>query len=361
MSPQRVIGAQKDQTAAWQQNAASVTLPQLDGSAACPRPNNIGTVYVQHEYQALGEEQLALWSAAGEAAASPHQAQADEASTAAAATEFLLTESEGQVRHAHTDHQHAVRTLSHHVKRSAGAKLRYWLGMPVLWFGDTGGVWAAAVMNGDVIYIALFLALASGMAGVCSGLAGAELRTIRLARARQQARDQLSEDEKRYHQLFAGTGGGAGILKLIGLLSLAVVGLIAFGVGTLRASVDGQAAGLTFGMLAAATALASGLLSYSAADDVADLLDALAKRVRRVEARHLQLASSSPLRLRAAGQAVAQSIEKEYALRGQAAAEHMEALAWHIQVRNPAVLGHGFPTGEQGGVIGRRPRRGGAA
>jgi hypothetical protein len=338
-----------------------VILPRLNGAVACPRPNSVGPTYVQHQYQALAAEQESLWSAEGESSARPHHAEAAGQASAAEATEFLLHESEGQVREAHADHLHAVRALSLHVKRGAGAKLRYWIGLPVLWLGDTGGVWSAAVTNGDVVYIALLLALASGMAGVCSGLIGTELRVIRLVRARQRDPEDLSAEEQRYRQLFVGPGGGMNIVKLVGLVSLTVVGLIALGVGSLRASIEGSAAGTTFGMLAAATALASGLLSYSAADDVADLLDMLAKRVRRVEAHHLQLAGSAPLIRQATALTTARSLVDEHALRGQAAAEHMESLAWHIHVQNPTVLGHGFPAGEQGGVIGRRPRRGGAA
>ncbi|MFJ9781074.1 hypothetical protein ACIRSS_15905 [Amycolatopsis sp. NPDC101161] len=361
MSLLRAAGDPADQTAAWRREADAVTLPRLDGAAACPRPGNVGTTYVQHQYQALAGEQESLWSAEGESAARPHQAEAAGQMAAAGATEFLLHESEGHVREAHADRQHAARTLSQHVKRSSGAKLRYWVGLPVLWLGDTCGVWAAAVTSGDVVYIALFLALASGMAGICSGLVGAELKTIRLAKARQRDLEQLTDDEQRYQQLFVGPGGGMAIVKLVGLVSLLVVGLIAIGIGSLRASIEGSAAGMTYGMLAAATALASGLLGYSAADDVADLLDMLAKRVHRAEVHHLRLAESAPLTRRATALTNARSLLDEHALRGQAAAEHMESLAWHVHVRNPAVLGHGFPAGEQGGVIGRRPRRGGAA
>ncbi|GAA4536566.1 hypothetical protein [Amycolatopsis samaneae] len=361
MTPLLTSRRRTDQTAAWQREADAVTLPRLDNAAACPRPGHVGTTYTQHQYQALADEQDALWAAEGERNARPHQAQAAAHTPAAAATEFLLQESENQVRQAHADHQHAVRTLLQHVKRSSGAKLRYWVGLPVLWLGDTGGVWSAAVINGDIVYIALLLALASGVAGICSGLVGAELRSIRLARARQREPEHLTDDERRYQQLFAGPGGGMGIVALTGLVSIAVVGFIAIGVGTLRASTDGSAAGTTFGLLAAATALASGLLGYSATDDVADLLDTLAKRVRYAEARHLELASSEAMQQRARALVTANSLSDEHALRGQAAAHHMDSLSWRIQVRNPAVLGHGFPAGEQGGVIGRRPRRGGAA
>src|SRR5262249_49109552 len=112
---------------------------------------------------------------------------------------------------------------------------------------------------------------------------------------------------------------------------------------------------------AVATALASLLLGYAAADDVADLLGRTAKRVRRAEQRPIRLAKASTLKTRAEADEAARSNKGEYGRRGQAAAHRVESLAWRVQRRTPQVYGHGYATGEQGGVIGRRARRGGAA
>ncbi|WP_143202414.1 hypothetical protein [Amycolatopsis sp. CB00013] len=357
----RANGGDEKVLVTWRNEADNVTLPRIGDVAAMPRPQEVGTTYVEHQYRALAHEQEALWSAEGEHGAQPHEAEAAGLDPAATAITFLLTEAEDEVRQTRLDHQHAVRTLLQQVKRSVGAKLRYWIGLPLFVFGDAASVASAAIINGDIVYIAIFLAVASGVAGVSSGLLGAELRGVRLAQARRRDPDSLTEDERLYQHFFAGSGGGTGVIKLVALVSLIVVALIAIGVGTLRASVEGGAAGMTFGLLAAATALASGLLAYSAYDDVAEFLEDLGKRSRKAQKRYLKLANSAALRQRPAALATAQSIKEEYAWRGQAAAQHMESLSWHIQVRNPAVLGHGFPAGEQGGVIGRRPRRGGAA
>jgi hypothetical protein len=342
--------------------ADQVSLPRIhEAAAAQPRPAGLGTLYVEKEYDAQADEQELLWPAEGEYNARPYKVRASGLTTAANATGFVLAQSETEVTAAHADFQMAAKVLTPYVRREPLAKLRYWIGLPVLWLGDTAGVWSAAVMNGEVIYIALGQALAAGMSAVCGGLIGSELRDLRLAQSRRRDLNTLTEEELRYQHLLARREGGVGVVKLIGFLSVLVVILIALGVGTLRSSVDGEVAGLTFGLLAAATAIGSGLLGYSAADEVADLLATAAKRVQRAEQHHLKLAAAAAPRLRAESVEASESIQAEHQLRGQAAGKRMESLSWRVQRRAPYVLGHGFPTGEQGGVIGRRSRRGGAA
>ncbi|MDT0309668.1 hypothetical protein RM780_22305 [Streptomyces sp. DSM 44917] len=344
----------------WLREADAISLPRLDEIGGHPRPSGVGTTYVEYEYFALADEQELLWPAEGERAARRFQMRARGFDGAAAATEFLLRESEAEVRQARADYQHAVRVLTPYVRREPAAKLRYWICWLVLCGGDTAGVWSAAITNGDVPFIAFGQALAAGVSAACAGLVGSELKDRRLARARQRDPDSLSEDEQRYRRLFT-TGGGMGVVMLIGVLSLVVVALLSVGIFTLRAGIEGSTAGLTFGLLAAATALGSGLLGYAAADEVADLLATMAGRVHKAEKRHLKLATSAPVHRRAQAEEAARSLHTEYLLRGQAAARRVESLSWRVQRRNPQVLGHGYPVGDQSGVIGRRSRRGGAA
>jgi hypothetical protein len=191
-------------------------------------------------------------------------------------------------------------------------------------------------------------------------LVGGELKHLQLARARQRDPETLSEDEQRYRQLFTGATGG-GIVKLVGIVSLLVVVLMMAAIFCLRTSVEGSASGLTFSLLAGATALASGLLGYAAADEVADILAASAKRVREAERRHQVHAGALAIRVHAEATEAARSIQAEHQHRGQAATKRMESLRWRILRRNPQIFGHGFPSGESSGVIGRRNRRSGAA
>jgi hypothetical protein len=347
----------------WTRDADAISIPRIDESGAAPRPPEIGLgqSYPEHEYEALADEQQELWPAEGERKARPFQVRASRFDRSTEATDFLLAQNKKEVQEAQADYQHAARTLTAHVRREPGAKLRYWICWIALWFGDTAGVWSAAVINGDIVYVAFGQAFAAGLAAACAGLVGAELKHLQMARARRRDPDALTEDEKRYQRLFAGGDQGIGIVKLIGFLSATVVALLAVGIFSLRTSIEGSSSGLTFGVLAAATAIGSVLLGYSAADEVADLLATMAKRVHRAERRHLNLADTWAAKTNAVATETARSIRAEYQLRGQAAARRVESLSWRVLRRNPQVFGHGYPAGEQGGVIGRRSRRGGAA
>ncbi|MFV2194753.1 hypothetical protein [Nocardiopsis sp. LOL_012] len=341
---------------AWTAEADVVSLPRLDEIGALTRPTNIGTTYAEQEYRALGEEQLASWAAEGEQAARAHVMRARGLERAATVKEMLLVHQEGAVRQARDDYQQAARVLGPDVRREVGAKVRYWVCWPLLVVGDSAGILMSAVAFGDAPSVALGVAVAAGMAAGCSGLIGAEVKHLRNARARQRDPETLSEEEFRFRRLFSGSPDkGLGLVGLVSVVSLLVVALLAVGVFLLRGSLEGAASGLTFGCLAAATALGSFLLGYHAADEVADLLSGYKKRASQAEARLRRLAGDRAIRQRAAADAAARSVYAEHAARGQAAAKRVESLNWRIQRNNPQVLGHGFPAHERTGV-GRRVR-----
>lgn len=345
----------------WMQEADAISLPRLDEVGGHPRPSGIGASYIEQEYRCLSDEQELSWPAKGEHAARPYQTAARGLDEKAAGVETLLAHQETEMREARADYQHATRVLAPYVRREPGAKLRYWFCWMILWFGDTAGVWSTAVTNGDVVYIAFGIALASGLAAACAGLVGAELKYIRMARARQREPESLSKDELRYQRLFVGKDPGLSIVRLVGLSSLTVAVLLAVAIYNLRAGIEGSSSGLTFGLLAATTAIGSGLLSYSAADEIADHLAACAKRVRKADKYYLKLAGSSTLKTRAQADETARSIHQEHQLQARAAGRHMESLSWRAQRRNPQIFGHGLPAGEPSGVIGRRARQNGGA
>lgn len=345
----------------WRRRSGRVVLQRVEDAVAVTRPAGLGLTYAEEEYQAQVAEQESVWLADGERAARPNLVRAAGLAPAVEASGFVLQESEQDVAAARANYQDAVRVLGPHVRRDRWAKLRHLIGLPVLIFGDTAGVWSAAITNGDVPYVAFGQAFAAGLAAVCAGLVGAELKNMRLAQARRRDPETLSADELRYRHLFTATDRGVGIVKLIGLLSLLVVLMLAVGIGTLRSSIEGEAAGLTFGLLAAATAVASLLLGYSAADEVADLLEHAAKRAERAERHHRALIAALPARPQAEAREAARSLQVEHQLRGQAAGYRAESLEKQVLRRNPHVVGHGYPADEASGVIGRRHRRHGHA
>ncbi len=249
----------RDTTGNWVREADQITLPRLDEVGGHPRPAGVGVTYTEQEYAALADEQELNWPAEGEHEARDVQVQARGWDSLAVATEFLLTESEKQVRAARGDQQHAAQVLTPYVRREPWAKLRYWVLWPLFALGDASSVLSAAIMLGDVPWVAAGQALSAGLAAACAGLVGAELKHRQTAQSRQRDPDTLTNDERRYQRLFTDGTKGIGIVKLIGLLSLLVVALLGVGIFTLRSSVEGSASGLTFGLLAAATAIGSGL------------------------------------------------------------------------------------------------------
>ncbi|KOX19053.1 hypothetical protein ADL05_06125 [Nocardiopsis sp. NRRL B-16309] len=344
---------------AWTAEADAVSIPRLDEIGTLTRPTNIGRTYAEEEYRALGEEQLSSWAAEGEQAARPHVMRARGLERSATTTEALLVHQEEAARQAREDYQQAARVLAPHVRREVGAKVRYWVCWPLLVLGDSAGILMSAVAFGDAPSVALGVAVAAGVAAGCSGLIGSEVKHLRNARARQRDPETLSGEEYRFRRLFSGSPDkGLGLVGLVGVVSLLVVALLAFGVFLLRGSLEGAASGLTFGCLAAATALASFALSYHAADEVADVLSGYKKRASQAETRLRKLAGGKAIRQRAEADAAARSVYAEHAARGQAAAKRVESLNWRIQRNNSQVVGHGFPAHEARPMVGRRVRAG---
>ncbi|MCX2746255.1 hypothetical protein OOZ51_00310 [Arthrobacter sp. MI7-26] len=323
-------------------NAGVVSLQRVDEAAAVATPDAIGSgTWMEHGFDELAAEQEYLWPAEGEVASRDEAATANGLITAVEAEEFLLTEAASLVRATKTSYEHSLTTLLAWVHRGPHANFRYWVGWTVLGMGDTVGVAGASILLGEEIWIAVAQALATGLAAVTAGLAGHDLKELRLARQRRRDPDDLTDDERRYRRFFDDSSPGDSLLKIVAYLSGTIVLLIAVGIFALRASIEGGLAGLVFGSLAAATALASFMNSYAHADEVADLI-AVARRNHQQSVRaYRRISQALPLRRRAEALEKAASIGQEHALRGQAAAHHVQAMKFQSLTANPGVVGHG--------------------
>ena len=348
--------APRQGTAAMVREADRICLAQVEQAKAAVRPSQLGIAYVQKEFAARGDEQEQIWAAEGEHAARPHQVRARGLDSLVEATGFLLSEGEAEVRQAHAEHQRAVRVLAPLVRREPFAKLRYLVGFLVLWLGDAAGILNTAVTHGEIPAIALGQALACGLAVASSGLVGNELRHHQLRRSRRRDGGSLTEDETAYRHLFTGEDRSLGVVKLVALLSVVVTVLVGLGIYFLRTGVEGEAAGITFGLLAVGTALGSLLLGYASADEVADLLARSETRARQAEKRHLSRVFASPMQERAKADETARLILLEHQRRGSAARFWVESLAWRVLRNNPHVFGHGYPNVGHC-IVGRRLRR----
>lgn len=332
-----------------------VSLKPYDRAHGLTRPADLGLTYAEHEYEALREQQKALWPAEGDregrdiaAHAAWHRPHAD-------ATMTALTHSQRLLAGAADRYQHALDVLGPWRRRASTDNVRYLTAMALLALGDTAGIWASAVWLGEIPLIALGQAIATGAAAVTAGLAGGELRNAASARSRRRDPEEIGADQQQFARLFAGVDAERFAGRLIGLLSASVVLLIALGVFALRTSVEGALAGLTFGGLATATALASFVSSYVHADEVADLIGTYAKGYRKAEKHLLTLAGSKALAITSADTARVGSIVQENERRSVGAAHEVDALKHRMLRQNPQVVGHGFAT-TAADPVGRRVR-----
>ncbi len=325
---------------------AQIALRRLDRANGLPRPAGFGTSYVEQQYGHLAERQRLDMLADGEQATRPHRVTARRLDVKTAAEGFLLGDRERELVAAGDDYQHAVRVLTPY-RRRTGGKWWYIALWVALVLGDVSGVWAAAVANGDIVWMAFGVALAAGLAAGAAGFVGAELRHVQMARIRRRHPESLSVDEQRYRNLFVGDAGTP-VVKLVAVLSLTAMCLIAVAVYNLRAFVEGTATGLAFAALSLATALGSALLGYFAADEVADQIAVYARRVRRADRRYRKLAAAAAFRDRAQADETVNSLRAEYLLRAAAARQDVAAMCSRVQMQNPEIFGHGLPPAERG-------------
>ncbi|MGO4858951.1 hypothetical protein [Arthrobacter sp. 2MCAF14] len=326
-----------------------VNLQRVDEASAIAAPDPIAAgTWMERGFGKLAAEQEHLWPAEGEQASRVHAATAVGLNSAAETEQFLLSESASLVTASKESYQHCQKTLLPWVHRGPHHNLRYWVGWTVLGLGDAVGVAGAAILLGEEIWIAVGQAMATGLAAVTAGSAGHDLKEVRMARQRRRDPDDLTEDEKRYRRFFDDTSAGDSLLRVVAWLAGAIVVLIAAGIFALRASIEGGLAGLVFGALAAATALASFFNSYSHADEVADLIAVALRDFRQAVRRYRRMGRAAPLRRRARAHEMVKSITEEHRLRGEAAAHHVQALKFQSLTANPGVVGHGPATNNQG-------------
>ncbi|WP_133977332.1 hypothetical protein [Kribbella voronezhensis] len=337
------------------EEADSIILQQIDRAGAVPRPDNIKEFHSEREYHAKAQTQTETYTADGEAAARDAAVTAAGLESAATAATGLITGAASSVETAREQLAHALRTLGHLARRDTPAKVRYWICLVALCLGDTAGILGAAITLGEIPLVALGQAVATGVAAITAGQAGADLKDLRLARIRQRDLEELTEDEQRYRQFFIGVEAGVSTMKLIGALSATIVAIISVGIFCLRLSVEGLTSGIAFGMLAAATALGSFLANYSYADEIADYLARTERTYAKAIKTHSKLAADPAVQKRAEALAGAASIKTEHTHRGRAAWWQLQALSARILRRNPGVAGHGVAA-EQPEVIGRRFR-----
>lgn len=321
--------------------ADSITIQRIDEASAEPRPAAIDESYIESEYNTLAEEQVPAWDAEGEAASREARVRAAGHRAAAGVAQDRLDGHREVLAQKRSSAIVARAVLCKFRRREPGSKKWYIFRFSVLLLGDVAGIAGAAILRGELIYLAIIQACAAGTSAVTAGVVGADVRIAQRARDRKRDPETLSEDEKQFAHFFQGVNKGEFIVKDVILVALAVTVLVAGGITALRGSVDGVTGGIIFGCLAAAICLASFLNSWAYADEVADHIDANDHDYAK-ELKHDRKLSNDP-DLKAFNEAdtEAESIAAEFKSRGAAARLRILALKFRILRQNPGVFGHG--------------------
>ena len=334
----------RDVTDSYIDDADNVSLQRIDEADAVPMPDTVTAPWLGLEYDKYSDEQPLLYDGVGEEAARPYLATARSLDIAAAGVQQQLDLQRQKLDAAVAYVLLLQSALHRYVRREPGAKVWYLVRWALLLLGDIAGIAGAAILRGEIVSLALLQATSAATAAVTSGLIGQDIRDLVLARRRQKDPTSLSGVERPFAHLLQGSDAGTANVKRMVLVSGTIGLFIAGGICSLRTSVDGLDAGITFGCIAAAVCLASAINSYIYADEIADLIDSA--RVVETKARKQlnKLAKSPVVRRRGEADALAISIKAEHRSLGLAAATKFQALKYRAYRQNPAVLGHGPTT-----------------
>lgn len=341
-----VVAGQADAT------AASVTLPRAENTVVLPRPQGIGALWVEDEYDELEEEQRQLWEARAIEASKLPEVTAAESQLASNELTSIVHAHQRVVEDTQARLLRTTAALAPFRRRAKGTKLWYQAAKCGLLIGDVAGFGTAAIWLGELPVIAITLAGSAAVATIAAGLIGVDVRDQEQRRQRAAAVPEPSGEQREFPHLFARDAGGGALRRML-LVALATAGTVGVGIAALRSVVDDPFVGVIFGGIALAVAGGSFLVSYAGADEVADLLDHAQADYARVVAEHVQLSSHPQVRAFAAADASAASISKEHTVRGRAAAARVRSLKWSILRRNPSHAGHGPATP----TAGQTPRR----
>jgi hypothetical protein len=321
--------------------AEGVTYIPLDEASAVAMPTTIEHGWHELEYDKLAAEQEPLHTALGEKIARPFTVLAEQLKGRYEADGHAIDTQQDVVDTAKASMDLANDALEGHTRRESHAKLMYLLRWVLLVFGDVAGITGAAVLIGEIPYLAVMQAVASAIAAITAGLIGNDIRDARLARRRARDPKDLAPEHQKYAWVYSGADTGETIVKAMVSVAIVIALLIGAGIFTLRTGVEGSLAGAVFGCLAIAICLASALNSYNYTDEIADLLDHAYARYVRALKKLAKLSRSKAVARYNAALAEATSIKAEHVQLALAGGLHVGAFKYGISRGNPAVMGHG--------------------
>jgi hypothetical protein len=319
-----------------------VQLKAVEEASAIPRPSGIEKFYVEEAVEKKAAEQPPLSEARGEAAARPWQVKTARFEYAATVVTSYVDAQRVVVAAARDRFELTARALGAYARRASREKVPYYLRWALILGGDVAGVAGAAILLGETVELGVLQAVASGTAALTGGLLAQEVKDSRLARKREKAPRDLTDDERRFAHLFRGGDSGERIVKGVVTAGILIGALVAGSIFALRLTTEGSTAAWAFGLLAAAIALASWANVYHYTDEASDLIEARRADYVRELKRLRKLLEAGDVAERDAALAQAMSIKTEAASRGVAGQKAVEATGARLLNEQADVAGHGW-------------------
>ncbi|PEG33891.1 hypothetical protein CQY20_28415 [Mycolicibacterium agri] len=334
--------------------AEGTRLIPVDRASATPRPDNIGETYLELEHRELGAEQEHLYAAEGEQAARRFAATAHALDYAQCQARESADRAKEAADKARAHYEQTRDLLGVYVRRKSTSSVGYMARLGGLLIGDVAGLTGAAIALGEYPALAVTQAVSAGTATITAGLAGTELRHRQDASNRRRRLDDLPKVLDQYRHLFDGGTATGRLTGAVWVIATLVAIFVSVGVFALRTAVEGPLAGVTFGALAAAIAMASFINSWYHADAVADVIESAYRKHVGADRRHRRLAGSRAIKQAESATAQGRSIIAEHDHRGRAASARIAAMKYRALLASPDVVGHGPPVTRPG----LKPRRG---
>ena len=325
----------------FEEELEGTMMPPVDETIFVPRPPEIETTYLEDYGQRRAAEQIPLHHRDGELEARLFREEFAGLSPMAGEEQFLIDGAREDVADTRGRYRMGLRVLGQFRCRNRHERWFYFLRMLVLLGGDVVGVAGGLIMLGEIPWLAVLQALAAGAAAIASGLMAAPIKEARLARMRRKGPDDLTSDEWLFSVWFQGPDKGEYLVKVCVYGALTIIPLLFVGTLALRLSTEGTIAGLVFGCLAVAVALASWVNAYHYTDPISDLLDHLYQDFLRAK-RELNELTERPARAdRARAEATVASVLGAAELAGKAAEQRVLGSISRRLTTQPGIVGHG--------------------
>lgn len=314
---------------------------QTDEARAVVKPDEVGTFWIEQEYDHAETSQRELHAEIGEREALQSDVMAARHAVQAEIDREVANAARKAAHDASAKLTTLKRVLDPHAHRAHDAKYIKYIGMGLLFGGDVAGVTGAAILIGEEPLIALGQAVGVGASVIIAGLTGKDVRHGVDARDRRKDPSDLTAEERPYAHLFGGRGLTGMLLVVLGAITVVAMMCIGIGIFTIRSEAEGMNAAIAFAAFGASMAVASFILNFATADEVADIISYSERSSKRADRKANRAGRTTAIVEHAAAVAQAKVYRLASKHAAEAAAAEIRSQKYRALAANPGVAGHG--------------------